>query len=119
MRSCASFNRAGDCGRAHFESRLDLRSPRRMKWGLYRGQFRDVISITGVSKPVESLTREREEPRIVAASTPSRIFPDALLRAAPGGPMDVVNSRCAGLDVHQATVVATCGCPRSAVAAGS
>jgi hypothetical protein len=33
--------------------------------------------------------------------------------------MDVVHSRCAGLDVHQATVVATARVPRIAVAATS
>ena len=33
--------------------------------------------------------------------------------------MDVVNSRCAGLDVHQATVVATVRVPAEAAVASS
>ena len=41
------------------ESHHDLRSPRRMKWVLYGGSSETSFSITGVSKPVESLTLER------------------------------------------------------------
>jgi len=36
--------------------------------------------VNGTSKSAQSLTRELEEPRIVAASTPSRVFDDELLR---------------------------------------
>jgi len=42
--------------------------------------FEDVGIVNGTSKSAQSLTRELEEPRIVAASTPSRIFDDKLLR---------------------------------------
>src|SRR5262245_34231130 len=58
-----------------------------------------------------SLAREREAPRIVATSTPSRIVEATFLEPRAGGPMDVVITRGAGLDVHKATVVATVRVP--------
>jgi hypothetical protein len=45
-----------------------------------RRWFGDVVTVTGTSKSAQSLTRELEEPRIVAASTPSRVFDAKLLR---------------------------------------
>jgi len=78
-------------GRFHFsvhrrgidlpQSRHERGSPRGMK-NLCRlpPWFEDVGIVNGTSKSAQSLTRELEEPRIVAASTPSRIFDDKLLR---------------------------------------
>src|SRR5207244_2421488 len=63
---------------------------------------------------VQSLTRELQEPHIVAASTPSRIFAHELLPPHQGGTMELLIARCAGLDVHQATVVATVRVPGDA-----
>src|SRR5918996_642967 len=60
---------------------------------------------------VLSLTRERTAPRTVASSTPSRIVSIALLRSAKGAAMDILLTHCAGLDVHQATVVVTIRVP--------
>src|SRR5919106_3018884 len=57
-------------------------------------------------------TRELQEPRIVASSTSSTVSPDELLRTAPaGGAMTSIIDRCAGLDVHKATVMATVRLP--------
>src|SRR5213076_282349 len=63
------------------QSRHERGSPRGMK-NLCRlpPWFEDVGIVNGTSKSAQSLTRELEEPRIVAASTPSRIFDDKLLR---------------------------------------
>ena len=63
------------------QSRHERGSPRGMKklCTLCRW-FGDVATVNGTSKSVQSLTRELEEPRIVAASTPSRVFDDELLR---------------------------------------
>jgi hypothetical protein len=71
----------------------------------------DVVELTRTFKSGWTLTRERKELRIVAASTPSRVFLIALLRPEEEAPMDVVITRCAGLDVHQPTVVATVRMP--------
>jgi hypothetical protein len=61
----------------------------------------------GTRESEQSLTRELEVPQSVAASTPSRVFETKLLRTPKGGAMELVISRCAGMDVHQATVVVT------------
>src|SRR5215472_3408328 len=60
---------------------------------------------------VHKLTGELPAPRIVAASTPSKVVTRTLLRApAPfsrgGVAMERVLERCAGLDVHKKTVTA-------------
>src|SRR5258706_7335614 len=65
----------------------------------------------GTRESEQSLTRELEVPQSVAASTPSRVFETKLLRTTQGGAMELVNSRCAGIDVHQATVVVTVRVP--------
>ena len=63
------------------QSRHELHSPRGMKKSCrLRRWSGDVATVNGTSKSAQSLTRELEEPRIVAASTPSRIFDDKLLR---------------------------------------
>src|SRR5512146_309687 len=60
-----------------------------------------------------SWTRELQAPRTVAASTPSRVsIPKLLWAPGEGGAaMDVILERCAGLDVHQATVAVTVRTP--------
>jgi hypothetical protein len=67
--------------------------------------------VSGTVESAQSVTREPEEPRIVAASTPSRVSVIELLRMGEEDVMDVVIPHGAGLDVHQATVVATVRCP--------
>jgi len=68
------------------QSRHDLRSPRGMKRSCtLRPWFGDVATVNGTNESGQSLTREFEEPRIVAASTPSRVFDDELLRTTRGG----------------------------------
>src|SRR5687768_10860006 len=60
---------------------------------------------------VRSVTREAKEPRIVAASTPSRVCVTVSSDPAMEDAMESIIARCAGLDVHQATVVATVRVP--------
>src|SRR5688572_11230289 len=66
----------------------------------------------GTQESAGSLTREFEAPRTVAPSTSSRFCRTKLLRTVRrGGAMEQAIARCAGLDVHQATVVATVRVP--------
>src|SRR5262245_66077794 len=58
---------------------------------------------------LRSLARERAAPRIVALSTPGRIVEATFLEPREGGRMETVITRCAGLEVDKATVVATVG----------
>src|SRR5499426_3639181 len=62
---------------------------------------------------LRSLARERAAPRIVALSTPSRIVEATFLEPREGGRMETVITRCAGLDVHKTTVVATVRIPEA------
>jgi hypothetical protein len=65
---------------------------------------------------VRKLTSEFSAPRIVAAGTPSKFASPKLLRplATSGeGAMDQLIERCAGLDVHKATVTACVRVPAS------
>ena len=86
-----------------------------MKIGAMLGARGRVTSTnSGTQESAGSLTREFEEPRTVATSTSSRFCRTKLLRTArvaKGAAMESVITHGAGLDVHQATVVATVRVP--------